>query len=186
VTPVDPPVTLMRASRDPFAVDSAAFLTQLWQDVSTLEPDRPAFAAFWFEIYLLETNQGKALPRQWSEKMLMQARRASDSYTPGGGGQRRAPSGGSGGGSDATNAKVLERLEAMTGSMQSLQKDVRGIKEAQTGLERKVSGFKSSSETKTCFNCGEEGHFSWNCPHEKKEYTTTGQARDASCVTAGE
>ena len=39
---------LMHASRDPFAVESAAFLMQLWQDVSTLEPDRPAFAAFWF------------------------------------------------------------------------------------------------------------------------------------------
>ena len=161
--------SLMRASRDPFAVESVAFLMQLWQDVSTLEPDRPAFAAFWFEIYLLVTHQGRGLPRQWSEKMLMQARRANDSYTPGGGGQRRAPYGGSGGGSDATNAKVLERLEAMTGSMQSLQKDVRGIKEAQTGLERKGSGFKSSSETKTCFNCGEKGHMSWNCPQEKND-----------------
>eukprot|EP00966_Prymnesium_polylepis_P080812 1872321-Prymnesium_polylepis.1 len=60
----------------------------------------------------------------------------------------------------------------MTGNMQSLHKDVRGIKEAQTGLERKVSGFKSSSETKTCFNCGAEGHFSWNCPHEKKDNTS--------------
>eukprot|EP00966_Prymnesium_polylepis_P046085 1067159-Prymnesium_polylepis.1 len=60
----------------------------------------------------------------------------------------------------------------MAGSMQSLQKDVKGIKEAQTGLERKVSGLKSSSETKTCFNCGEEGHtssMSWNCPQEKND-----------------
>jgi GNAT superfamily N-acetyltransferase len=164
--------SLMRASRDPFAVESAAFLMQLWQDVSTLEPDRPAFAAFWFEIYLLETHQGKGLPRQWSEKMLMQARRANDSYSPGGGGgSRRAAASGTGGGGDATAAKVLERLEAMAGSMQSLQASVKGIKEAQTGLERKVSSLKTAegASSKTCFNCGETGHYSWNCPHEKKE-----------------
>ena len=165
--------SLMRASRDPFAVESAAFLMQLWQDVSTLEPDRPAFAAFWFEIYLLETHQGKGLPRQWSEKMLMQARRAHDSYTPGGvGGSRKAPtshSSGSGGGGDATSAKVLERLDSMAGSMQSLQASVKGIKDAQTGLEKKVAGLKSSGDGKTCFNCGEEGHYSWKCPNEPKE-----------------
>ena len=70
-------------------------------------------------------------------------------HARGGGGSRRATANRSGGGGDATNAKVLERLEAMASSMQSLQSSCKGIKEAQTGLERKVSGLKPTAKSKT-------------------------------------
>eukprot|EP00966_Prymnesium_polylepis_P298953 6907901-Prymnesium_polylepis.1 len=82
------------------------------------------------------------MPREWTDKMLHQARRAHDAWMKENSGGTRRAGGAPAAANAGTEEKMMARLEAIGTAMQSVQDTVKGIKESQKELEKKVARMK--------------------------------------------